>query len=291
MFRYLPQTLPPFNSDARDTATAVIDVTLDDVLDRKHLPPLGDTDCLPIFLSSPRRLRFPRSGLKDFEEWLLFVEQNAENLYFILWLREYNARYAQWMTNTRALLKNDSFHPYQFPSSIKINRSLAIFYSRAKQTFFTPNSPYELDLPSDILGPFHAPSLSSESLYHPHNRDYSASSGPLSPHPDPAVFIQVEDQVRSMLQESLARFSSSTITNVGTARATCGLIGGTLIALAGFLPPIAVNLALSKNRWLRALAFPGLWLGLTIVLASLRGVCTPPPRLPINSTPMFSRFV
>lgn len=36
------------------------EVRLEDVLERKHLPPLG---------------------LKDFEEWLLFVEGTAENLY------------------------------------------------------------------------------------------------------------------------------------------------------------------------------------------------------------------
>ncbi|KAI0071694.1 hypothetical protein K474DRAFT_1606486 [Panus rudis PR-1116 ss-1] len=35
-------------------------INLQDVLDRKHLPPLG---------------------LKDFEEWLLFVDNCAENLY------------------------------------------------------------------------------------------------------------------------------------------------------------------------------------------------------------------
>lgn len=245
------------------------------------------------FPPSHRHSSSSRSGLKDFEEWLLFVEQNAENLYFILWLREYNARYSQWINNARAILKNDPSHPFQFPPLTKPNRSLAIFYSRAKQTFFTPNSPYELDLPSDVLGPFHAPSLSSEFLYHPPNRDYSASSGPLSPHPDPAVFVQVEDQVRSMLQESLTRFANSTVTNVGTARATCGLVGGTLIALLGFLPPIAENFVLSKNRWLRIIAFPGLWLGLTIVLASLHGVCilTHSPHLPVYSTPIFSRFV
>ena len=217
-----------------------------------------------------------RSGLKDFEEWLLFVEQNAENLYFILWLKEYNARYTQWMKNTRALHKHDPSHPYRsssrLPPSAHTNRALAIFYSRAKQTFFTPNSPYELDLPSDILGPFHTPSLSSDSLNNPSNREFSASSGALSPHPDPAVFNEVEEKVRSMLQESLDRFAMSTITNVGTARATCGTIGGTVIALAGFLPPIAENFTLSRNRWLRLLALPGLWLGLTIVLASLRGV-------------------
>ena len=36
-----------------------------------------------------------RSGLKDFEEWLLFVKQNTANHYFVLWLRHYNARYTQ----------------------------------------------------------------------------------------------------------------------------------------------------------------------------------------------------
>ena len=76
-----------------------------------------------------------------------------------------------------------------------------------------------------------------------------------------------------MLEESLVRFSNSTIANVGTTRATCGIVGGTVIALAGFLPPIAENFALSRNRWLRTTAFPGLWLGLTVILASLHGVC------------------
>ena len=245
-----------------------MDVKLDDVLERKHLPPLGIPSLL---LSAVTGLLTPsRSGLKDFEEWLLFVEQNAENLYFILWLKEYNARYTQWTNNAKAL------RPYQsssrLTSSIHTNRALSIFYSRAKQTFFTPNSPYELDLPSDILGPFHTPSLSSDSLNRPPNHDFSASNGASSPHPDPSVFTEVEDKVRSILQESLDRFAASTITNVGTARATCGLAGGTVIALAGLLPPIAENFVFSRNRWLRLLAFPGLWLGLTIILASLHGV-------------------
>ncbi|KIJ61137.1 hypothetical protein HYDPIDRAFT_64396, partial [Hydnomerulius pinastri MD-312] len=43
--------------------TPVLDVRLDDVLARQHLPPIG---------------------LKDFEEYLLYVEQAPENLYFTL---------------------------------------------------------------------------------------------------------------------------------------------------------------------------------------------------------------
>ncbi|KIP08082.1 hypothetical protein PHLGIDRAFT_127225 [Phlebiopsis gigantea 11061_1 CR5-6] len=56
------------------------EISLEDVLNRKHLPPLG---------------------LKDFEEWLLFVEGTAENLYFILWLREYSARYTTWRSSLK----------------------------------------------------------------------------------------------------------------------------------------------------------------------------------------------
>ena len=74
------------------------EISLDDVLNRKHLPPLG---------------------LKDFEEWPLFVEGTAENLcvplrfaipfvsfcrryrYFILWLREYTTRYNAWRSSLK----------------------------------------------------------------------------------------------------------------------------------------------------------------------------------------------
>jgi hypothetical protein len=58
--------------------TPVVSVKLADVLDRKHLPPLGD------FPHESARYHFNVSarvlGLKDFEEWLLFVEQSPENL-------------------------------------------------------------------------------------------------------------------------------------------------------------------------------------------------------------------
>ena len=87
-----------------------------------------------------------------------------------------------------------------------------------EQTLFTPDS--RLTIPSEILGPFHAPSLSSDSPNHPSSRDYPASSDPLSPHPDPAVFSEFENGVCSMLQESLYRFASSKITNVGMVRTT-----------------------------------------------------------------------
>ncbi|KAK7690104.1 hypothetical protein QCA50_006751 [Cerrena zonata] len=67
---------PPAKSQlATWSITPQFDIKLEDILNRKHLPPLG---------------------LKDFEEWLLFVEHTPEYLYFILWLREYTARYSAW---------------------------------------------------------------------------------------------------------------------------------------------------------------------------------------------------
>ncbi|KAF8644547.1 hypothetical protein AX16_008421, partial [Volvariella volvacea WC 439] len=187
--------------------TPLYKIRLEDVLERKHLPPLG---------------------LKDFEEWLLYVERSAENLYFTLWLKEYTAKY------------NHSSH-------------LAMFYARAKQTFFTPNSVYELNLPSSMLAPFHA------------------VNG--SPHPEPAAFTEVALEVQKMLQDSLRRFVAGQMNNVGTQRVLCGIIAGTLFCLLGSIAPIVVNLVKGHSRWARLAAFPGMWLGLTILLAALNGVC------------------
>ena len=213
------------------------------------------------------------SGLKDFEEWLLFVEGCPENLsvcsshshlprlrfssYFILWLKEYASRYDQWVAQTRSAKSESSLkEQYRFSNQIQHSTGLTLFYLRAKQTFFTPGADYELNIPSDVLSPFHTGHF-------------------VSPHPDPIVFSDVAWQVHNMLKESLDRFVLASYYNVGTNRALCGMIGGTVISLAGFVPPIAVNFANGRARWLRLLAFPGLWLGLTILIASLNGVRSP----------------
>ncbi|KAH9080562.1 hypothetical protein EDB83DRAFT_2215585, partial [Lactarius deliciosus] len=216
--------------------TPMFKVKLDDVLNRKHLPPLG---------------------LKDFEEWLLFVEGCPENLYFLLWLKEYAARYDQWVAQTRPAksdANSNAKEQYRFSNQVQHSTSLTLFYLRAKQTFFTPGAEYELNIPSDVLSPFHTGHF-------------------VSPHPDPIVFRDVAWQVHDMLKESLDRFVLASYYNVGTSRALCGIVGGTVLSLAGFVPPVAVNLADQHTRWLRLLALPGLWLGLTVIVASMHGVC------------------
>ncbi|KAF7346220.1 hypothetical protein MSAN_01848900 [Mycena sanguinolenta] len=222
---------PPAVAKVRSCGvTPVFQVQLDDILERKHLPPLG---------------------LKDFEEWLLYCEDAVENLYFILWLKEYTVKYKQWVA--RATFERDNAREYRMDWPLQPSAHLAMFYLRAKQTFFTPNAAYELNLPSVTFAPFHA------------------SHG--SPHPDPIAFTEVALQTRKMLDESLNRFVTAQFSNVGNQRVMCGIIAGTLFCLLAALTPLAHNFVHGQSRWLRLVAFPGLWLGLIVLLASLNGVC------------------
>ncbi|EED82278.1 predicted protein [Postia placenta Mad-698-R] len=276
------------------------EVRLDDILDRKHLPPLG---------------------LKDFEEWLLFVEQAAENLcavfvaprgrlltsrsYFILWLRDYTQRYSDWVRCTK-LSRNSTYganprREYRTTSALpQASPELMYSYMRAKRTFLTPNGPFELDVPSEVLAPFHTPSGSKSACSLTEGQDGTASehahtawSGTTfaygSPYgydfagferemanaplpPDPAVFGELGEIVREMLQQSLDRFVLATYNNVGTPRAVCGSAGGMFISLVGSVPLI-VNFVTGGSRWWRLAALPGVWLGLTIFISAMYGVC------------------
>ncbi|KDN45506.1 hypothetical protein RSAG8_04830, partial [Rhizoctonia solani AG-8 WAC10335] len=190
-------------------------VALEDILDGKHLPPLS---------------------LKDFEEYLLFEERSAENLHFILWLREYTKRHRAW-----------------FATATVTSRSLALSFTRAKSTFFSHSSPHELNLASILVSNF-----------------LIAAEG--QPHPHPSVFGQIQRDVEHMLQESLLRFVAARTKNAGKQRVWCALIGGIgtgLIALA----PILVSVLGHKPRVLRLAALPILWLGATIFLSSIHGIC------------------
>ncbi|KAF8964291.1 hypothetical protein BDZ97DRAFT_2058661 [Flammula alnicola] len=211
--------------------TPLLKVRLEDVLDRQHLPPLG---------------------LKDFEEWLLFVEMSPENLYFILWLREYKQRFNQWKAQSAFQSRNA---PPDFPHdwSAQYSSHLAMFYARAKQTFFTPGSEYELNLSSSLLAPFHKPNM--------------------PPHPHPELFREVEVETYRTLEASLRRFVHAQLNNVGTSRVLCGMIAGVLFCLLGAVPPLVLNFVRGDPRWTRLAALPGLWLGLTVLCASLNGIC------------------
>uniref|UniRef100_A0A8H8CMD9 Transmembrane protein n=1 Tax=Psilocybe cubensis TaxID=181762 RepID=A0A8H8CMD9_PSICU len=177
-------------------------------------------------------------------------ETSAPARYFILWLREYKQRYNQWKAQSAFQSRNAPTDDW----SQQHSSHLAMFYTRAKQTFLTPGSEYELNLTSNLLAPFHTPN-------------------PSSPHPDPALFLDVELETFRTLEESLRRFVNAQLNNVGNSRVLCGIIAGIVFSLAGAVPPLVVNFTRGHSRWSRLTAVPGLWLGLTIVLAALHGVC------------------
>ncbi|GAA5981759.1 hypothetical protein JCM10908_004597 [Rhodotorula pacifica] len=90
------------------------DVTMDDVLEGKHTPPLT---------------------LRDFEDYLCFRQKSAENLYFYLWLGEYAKLYNAHPATTR---------PHQ--DILILSKS----FRTAIDTFFSESSPLELNVPSDV---------------------------------------------------------------------------------------------------------------------------------------------
>ncbi|KAF8597517.1 hypothetical protein BDV93DRAFT_610379 [Ceratobasidium sp. AG-I] len=190
-------------------------VLLEDILDGKHLPPLS---------------------LKDFEEYLLFDERSAENLYFTLWLREYTKRHRAW-----------------FATATTTSRSLALSFTRAKSTFFSHSSPHELNLASVLISNF-----------------LIAAEG--QPHPPPTGFTQIQHDVEYMLRESLLRFVAARTKNAGRQRVLCALIGGVGTGLLALVPILASILG-GKPRALRLAALPLLWMGATIFLSSIHGIC------------------
>ncbi|KAF8743897.1 hypothetical protein AX14_013956 [Amanita brunnescens Koide BX004] len=223
---------PPAVPKARSCGVVPqLQVRLDDILDRKHLPPLG---------------------LKDFEEWLLYVEMNAENLYFLLWLKEYTLLYNRWALQIRD--ERVAAAMEGVPLTMCSSTHLAMFYARAKETFLSRGCRYHLCLPSHYLAPF---------------QNLSAHDS----HPDPEAFTQVAIETRNKLEHSLQRFVSAQLHNVGNKRAICGTISGSLLFLIGAVPMIAATVKEGDSRWLRLALFPAIWLSTTVIISALHGIC------------------
>lgn len=173
--------------------------------------------------------------------------------YFTLWLREYKQRYNQWKSQATFQHRGHSSHDFPPNWSLQYSSQIAMFYARAKQTFFTPGSEYELNLSSTLLAPFHQPDM--------------------PPYPDPEMFNGIAAETYQTLQESLRRFVNAQFNNAGNSRVLCGIIAGIFFSLLGTLPPITFNIAHGDSRWMRLFALPGLWIGLTILITSLNGIC------------------
>ncbi|KIO29187.1 hypothetical protein M407DRAFT_228557 [Tulasnella calospora MUT 4182] len=189
-------------------------VELDDVLDNRHLSPMA---------------------LKDFEEFLLFTEFSAENLYFLMWLKEYKRKYQDLGVSKTAA------------------GDLAVQFSRALATFFDPTSNLALNLPADITSSIIA--ISKESS-----------------HPPPVVFDQVVLQVKGMLRDSLMRFVRLCYGNAGTNRSWFSAWLGISLVVLGLIPTIA-SIVTGTSRWIRLSGFLLFWCGSAATIAATHGLC------------------
>ncbi|KAG8904398.1 hypothetical protein FRB99_001820 [Tulasnella sp. 403] len=203
--------------------TPIYEISLTDVLDGKHLPPLT---------------------LKDFEDYLVFEAHSAENLYFICWFREYNAKYRQWQSANEALPedKRATFPP-----------ELTISFARARGTFFDPSSHLELNLPAELV----------ENLV-AQTKQFS--------NPDPSSLIPIQKYVEDMLRESLMKFVVGACTNSGRLRGFFAIIVGTLAILAGLIP-VFLSIFRGDSRFVRLAALPAFWFGALTAIAGFHGVC------------------
>jgi hypothetical protein len=219
-------------------------------------------------------------GLKDFEEYLLFVEGCPEWLYFTLWLKEYTKQYNAWMAQRPKRMVKPSSAYYHTPAmTMETSPALALFWIKAQQTFFAPGAEYYLDVSEDILAPLMV-KFTDEGL---------ATTGPTGVHPDPHVFTELQLVAHHRLKLSLDRFVlglsslfliyimltvclTASYYNVGSARAWCGVTAGTVMILAGTIAPLSLNFLRHASRWERLAALPGFWLGFTVIIASLHGV-------------------
>lgn len=256
-------TLKPRSQPALVTPT--FRVHLADVIDAKHLPPLTT---------------------RDFEDYLLFVERNAQNLsahllsfafvrsltspyirYFILWLKQYSQRYSEWIADDLCLSNehlplpsSPSMHVYTSSSYLIPSRNLAYFFACAKETFFSHSSPLRLHVTNDALAPFMRTPF-----------PFDASVGWADAHPPPQLFGPVKHEVERVLQESLDRFVRISYMNTGNWRRITGMMLGALVVLAG-LVPLWLSLFAGRSREFRLIGIPLFLLGFLMFLSTKNGV-------------------
>lgn len=211
----------------RWTLVPEMSVSLEEILAMRHISPLS---------------------LKDFEQYLLFEEYGAENLYFILWLNDYTAQY------------------HSDASSLHLSHSIA----RARATFFSSDSQYELNLAAGRVAEFYSLIGAIDGLSNGVKSPTRSQHATRPLHPDALAAIRADVEV--MLRTSARRFVRSRGRNAGSQRAICVVFGG-LLTMAVSLAPLMVSWFSNRSRWVRFGMIPPLWLGFTVFLCSVNGIC------------------
>lgn len=152
--------------------------------------------------------------------YLVFKEYSAENLYFILWLNEYEKEYQAYLADPsipkNAPVQSLSTDPLAPRTASHLPEYLAESLRRGLDVFFAPDGPLELNLPR---------ATRDKILVE------AGQSG------DPKDFAEARDIIEHSLNRSLAQHSKTCTANAGPRRLVFCFCLGLSIFLLGLVPP------------------------------------------------------
>ncbi|KAF8609871.1 hypothetical protein BDV93DRAFT_600970 [Ceratobasidium sp. AG-I] len=260
---------PPPTIPRRKKYTVIpeYDIPLSDILQDKHASPLS---------------------LREFEEYLLYLERSAENLYFHLWIQQYSLAYDSW--DDRQPVDLDSPNSSTFDIHLESRRPsvpLARSFQRARQLFFDPASQYELNLTADAIDPIRhflkpasgkACKRRKEAWEEGSGSDEEGDAGFYSAeqnstqYPRPRDLERIKNEVEGMLKQSLTRFLQLAFTNSGRAHDKLGYTISSIYILAATAASVAIILN-RRPRALRLVVAPMLLIAWSVLFSVLNGIC------------------
>ncbi|QRW14374.1 hypothetical protein RhiLY_13373 [Ceratobasidium sp. AG-Ba] len=208
-----PPPRPSIPQLKRYTVVPEYDVPLSDILEDKHASPLS---------------------LREFEEYLLYVERSVENLYFCLWLKQYTNEYNDWAERRFSGESSSSsiFHIRRMPKSLPPNETLARSFQAARELFFNEESQYELNVTDEMIDPIRhlvrpapkgPPRRRREAWEEVSDASSEEGENPLAISKDlfatmyarPRDMEKIKCEVEGLLRQSLTRFLQLAFTNAG----------------------------------------------------------------------------
>merc|ERR1711939_1216824 len=198
------------------SSTPLRDIKLNDVLAGKYLAPLT---------------------MRDFEGYLVYRECSAENLYFILWLREYEKQYKRGRSSDEK-----PGQPLDHVNAL---------LDRGVSAFFKPDAPLELNLRQD-------------------QRDRVLAAVDNSS--DPAVFDEAKAVIMDSLAHSLSTYTKSVTANAGPRRLVFCFCLGLSIFLLGLIPPF-VGIFGDYARGYRVIGLPFICFGAAVMAMAVQRIC------------------
>ena len=155
----------------------------------------------------------------------MFKEYSAENLYFILWLNEYEREYKNYLADPSSTKPEPSYSDNTDPLATRTASHLPDYLSdslrRGLDVFFAPDGALELNLPRAVR---------DKALVE------AGNSG------DPKDFAEARDIIEHSLNRSLAAHARGSVANAGPRRLTFCFCLGLSIFLLGLIPPLVAIL-------------------------------------------------